>query len=46
MRNKFMFFTSIENSYPTIMVEGKKVRIDELKSTVIGNQFLEFPFYR
>lgn len=33
MRNKFMFTTGIENSYPTIQVAGKKQRVDELEST-------------
>jgi len=33
MRNKFMFSTGIENSYPTIMVDGKSVRRDELEIT-------------
>jgi len=31
MRNKFMFTTGIENSYPTILVNGKKVRVDEME---------------
>ncbi|MVN22520.1 family 1 glycosylhydrolase [Mucilaginibacter arboris] len=31
--NKFIFATGIENSYPTIIVNGKKVRIDEMKKT-------------
>ena len=33
MQQKFMFCTGIENSYPTIMVDGKKVRIDEMEKT-------------
>lgn len=28
-----MFSTGIENSYPTILVDGKKVRVDELEKT-------------
>ena len=31
MRNKFMFATGIENSYPTIIENGKKIRIDEME---------------
>src|ERR1700712_943377 len=31
MINKFIFATGIENSYPTIIVDGKKVRVDELE---------------
>jgi beta-glucosidase/6-phospho-beta-glucosidase/beta-galactosidase len=33
MNNKFIFATGIENSYPTIMVDGKKLRVDELAKT-------------
>lgn len=33
MRNKFMFSTGIENSYPTILIEGKRIRVDELERT-------------
>lgn len=33
MRNKFMFATGIENSYPTVFIDGKKVRVDELEKT-------------
>lgn len=33
MRNKFMFTTGIENSYPIIQVNGKRQRVDELEST-------------
>ncbi|HYK75558.1 MAG TPA: family 1 glycosylhydrolase [Daejeonella sp.] len=33
MKNKFMFATGIENSYPTIQVDGKTVRIDEMEKT-------------
>lgn len=33
MRNKFMFTTGIENSYPTIQVAGKRQRVDELETT-------------
>ncbi|WP_423148758.1 family 1 glycosylhydrolase [Rubrolithibacter danxiaensis] len=33
MKNKFMFSTGIENSYPVIYSEGKKIRIDELEKT-------------
>jgi len=28
-----MFTTGIENSYPTIMVDGKKIRVDEMEKT-------------
>jgi beta-glucosidase/6-phospho-beta-glucosidase/beta-galactosidase len=31
MKNKFIFATGIENSYPTILVDGKKTRVDELE---------------
>jgi beta-glucosidase/6-phospho-beta-glucosidase/beta-galactosidase len=31
MQPKFMFCTGIENSYPNILVEGKKVRVDEME---------------
>jgi beta-glucosidase/6-phospho-beta-glucosidase/beta-galactosidase len=31
MKNKFMFATGIENSYPTIQIDGKKIRIDEME---------------
>src|SRR6478672_8375750 len=30
-RNKFMFTTGIENSYPVIFENGKKVRVDEME---------------
>jgi beta-glucosidase/6-phospho-beta-glucosidase/beta-galactosidase len=33
MRNKFMFSTGIENSYPLITVDGKKKRVDEMEKT-------------
>jgi beta-glucosidase/6-phospho-beta-glucosidase/beta-galactosidase len=33
MKNKFMFATGIENSCPTIFVNGKKVRVDEMEKT-------------
>jgi beta-glucosidase/6-phospho-beta-glucosidase/beta-galactosidase len=33
MKSKFMFSTGIENSYPTIMVNGQKQRVDELEKT-------------
>ncbi|WP_419802867.1 family 1 glycosylhydrolase [Mucilaginibacter sp.] len=33
MNNKFIFATGIENSYPTIWSEGKKIRIDEMEKT-------------
>ena len=33
MRNQFMFTTGIENSYPTIPVNGKQQRVDELEKT-------------
>jgi beta-glucosidase/6-phospho-beta-glucosidase/beta-galactosidase len=33
MKNKFIFATGIENSYPTILVDGKKLRVDELEKT-------------
>ncbi len=33
MHNEFMFTTGIENSYPTIMVNGKQQRVDELETT-------------
>ena len=29
----FMFATGIENSYPTIEWEGKRIRIDEMEKT-------------
>jgi len=32
-KNTFMFTTGIENSYPTILVEGKKIRVDEMEKT-------------
>ncbi|MBS7566936.1 family 1 glycosylhydrolase [Mucilaginibacter sp. Bleaf8] len=31
MKSKFMFSTGIENSYPTIFENGKKIRIDEME---------------
>jgi len=33
MKNKFMFATGIENSYPTVFIDGKKIRVDELEKT-------------
>jgi beta-glucosidase/6-phospho-beta-glucosidase/beta-galactosidase len=33
MNNKFIFTTGIENSYPTILIDGKKVRVDEMEKT-------------
>jgi beta-glucosidase/6-phospho-beta-glucosidase/beta-galactosidase len=33
MKNKFMFATGIENSYPTIFENGKKIRIDEMEKS-------------
>jgi beta-glucosidase/6-phospho-beta-glucosidase/beta-galactosidase len=33
MKNKFMFATGIENSYPTINIDGKKTRVDEMEKT-------------
>ncbi len=33
MRNEFMFTTGIENSYPNIIVNGKRQRVDELERT-------------
>lgn len=33
MRNQFMFATGIENSYPTVFIDGKKVRVDEMEKT-------------
>ena len=33
MNNKFIFATGIENSYPTIMSDGHKIRIDEMEKT-------------
>lgn len=33
MRNKFMFSSGIENSYPTILIDGKRIRVDELERT-------------
>jgi len=33
MNTKFIFATGIENSYPTIWSEGKKIRIDEMEKT-------------
>ena len=33
MHNKFIFATGIENSYPTIWSDGKKIRIDEMEKT-------------
>ncbi len=33
MKNKFMFATGIENSYPTVFIDGKKIRMDELEKT-------------
>jgi beta-glucosidase/6-phospho-beta-glucosidase/beta-galactosidase len=31
MQRRFMFCTGIENSYPNIIVDGKKVRVDEME---------------
>lgn len=39
--NKFMFATGIENSYPTIMWQGKKIRIDEMEKADHYNRFRE-----
>jgi beta-glucosidase/6-phospho-beta-glucosidase/beta-galactosidase len=33
MKNKFMFATGIENSYPTVFIDGKRIRVDELEKT-------------
>lgn len=33
MKSKFMFTTGIENSYPNIMVDGKRFRVDEMEKT-------------
>lgn len=33
MKSKFMFATGIENSYPIILSDGKRVRIDEMEKT-------------
>jgi len=33
MEHKFMFCTGIENSYPTVIIGGKKVRIDEMEKS-------------
>lgn len=33
MKNKFIFATGIENSYPTVFIDGKKVRVDEMEKT-------------
>ncbi len=41
MRNSFMFSTGIENSYPTIISDGKKIRVDELEKTNFYNQWKE-----
>src|ERR1051325_6229434 len=37
----FMFATGIENSYPTIMWEGKKIRVDEMEKSDHYNRFKE-----
>lgn len=39
--NKFMFATGIENSYPSILVDGKKVRVDEMERTGHYERFRE-----
>ncbi len=36
-----MFATGIENSYPTILVDGKKVRVDEMEKTGHYQRFRE-----
>ncbi len=36
-----MFSTGIENSYPTILIEGKRIRVDELKTTDHYNRWKE-----
>ncbi|MEJ7827365.1 MAG: family 1 glycosylhydrolase [Segetibacter sp.] len=41
MRNSFMFSTGIENSYPTIISDGKKIRVDELEKTNFYNRWKE-----
>jgi len=41
MRNKFMFSTGIENSCPTIIIDGKKIRVDELEKTNFYNRWKE-----
>ena len=41
MRNTFMFSTGIENSYPTIISDGKKIRVDELEKTNFYNRWKE-----
>jgi beta-glucosidase/6-phospho-beta-glucosidase/beta-galactosidase len=33
MKSKFMFTTGIENSYPNIIVDGKRFRVDEMEKT-------------
>jgi len=39
--NKFMFATGIENSYPTIMWQGQRMRVDEMEKTDHYNRFKE-----
>lgn len=41
MHNPFMFATGIENSYPTIMWEGKRIRMDEMEKTGHYQRFQE-----
>src|SRR4051812_5455023 len=41
MNNQFMFATGIENSYPTIMWQGKKIRVDEMEKSDHYNRFKE-----
>lgn len=36
-----MFSTGIENSYPTILIDGKRIRVDELKTTDHYNRWKE-----
>lgn len=33
MKSNFIFATGIENSYPTVFINGKKVRVDEMEKT-------------
>ncbi len=39
--NKFMFATGIENSYPTIEWEGKRIRVDQMAKSDHYNRFRE-----
>ncbi len=39
--NKFMFATGIENSYPTILWQGKKIRVDEMEKCDHYKRFRE-----